>query len=116
MGALTTGQVVVLPFPFSDLTQNKSRPALLLANAERGDWVACQITSRAYTDIRAIEINNDNFIDGSLHCVSYARVGKLFTAHESLFSGIVGKLGEEKLNEIKSAVISLLQNTNDTSL
>lgn len=116
MGAFAMGQVVVLPFPFSDLTQNKLRPALLLANAERGDWVACQITSKAYADSRAIEINNNNFVTGTLQCVSYARAGKLFTAHESLFSGIAGKLGEEKLYEVKGAVISLLQRTDDTGL
>lgn len=33
MGALAAGQVVVLPFPFSDLSQKKLRPALLLATA-----------------------------------------------------------------------------------
>ncbi len=41
MGRLAAGQVVVLPFPFSDLSQNKYRPALVLADAGRGDWVAC---------------------------------------------------------------------------
>ena len=34
MGTLKAGQVVVLPFPFSDLSQQKLRPALLLADAE----------------------------------------------------------------------------------
>jgi len=48
MGAFAAGQVVVLPFPFSDLTRNKFRPALLLADARRGDWIACQITSNAF--------------------------------------------------------------------
>jgi mRNA interferase MazF len=42
MGAFTTGQVVILPFPFSDLSQQKNRPALLLADVGRGDWVLCQ--------------------------------------------------------------------------
>ena len=42
MGAFAAGQVVLLPFPFSDLTRCKLRPALLLADAERDDWAACQ--------------------------------------------------------------------------
>ena len=50
MGAFTAGQVVVLPFPFSDLTRNKFRPALLLAEVGRGDWIACQITSNAFAE------------------------------------------------------------------
>ena len=45
MVAPSTGQVVVVPFPFSDLSQFKVRPAVCLANAGRGDWILCQITS-----------------------------------------------------------------------
>lgn len=37
MGAFAAGQVVLLPFPFSDLTRSKLRPALLLADAGRDD-------------------------------------------------------------------------------
>ncbi len=107
MGAFTTSQIVILPFPFSNLLQNKYRPALLLANVGQGDWLVCQITSKAY-DKQAIEINQTDFINGSLQRVSYARVGKLFTAHESLFSGIAGKITNEKFSEIKQAIISLI--------
>lgn len=46
MGAFAVGQVVVLPFPFSDLSSKKYRPALLLANVGKGDWVACQINNQ----------------------------------------------------------------------
>jgi hypothetical protein len=53
MGAFAAGQVVILPFPFSDLTERKYRPALVLAAAGRGDWILCHITSNAYGDRRA---------------------------------------------------------------
>lgn len=46
----TVGEVVLVPFPFSDLSQAKVRPALCLADAGRGDWVLCQITSNPYGD------------------------------------------------------------------
>ncbi len=45
MGAPAAGEVVVVPFPLSDLTQSKVRPAHCLADAGRGDRVLCQITS-----------------------------------------------------------------------
>lgn len=108
MGAFAIGQVVVLPFPFTNLEQNKKRPALLLANVGRGDWIVCQITSKSYSDARAIEISDDDFSSGSLQRLSYVRAGKLFTAHESLFSGIAGKLKYDKLQQIKNAVIEVL--------
>ena len=40
------GAVVLVRFPFSDLSETKLRPAVLLADAERGDWVLCQVTSK----------------------------------------------------------------------
>lgn len=44
MGTFAAGQVVILPFPFSELTARKYRPALLLAAVGKGDWIVCQIT------------------------------------------------------------------------
>jgi mRNA interferase MazF len=48
MGILAAGQVVIVHFPFSDLSQSKLRPAVVLAEAGRGDWLLCQITSKSY--------------------------------------------------------------------
>lgn len=54
MVAPTVGTVVLVPFPFSDLSHSKVRPAVCLADANRGDWVLCQITSNPYGDFPAI--------------------------------------------------------------
>jgi hypothetical protein len=43
--APSTGSVVLVPFPFSDLSQAKLRPAVVLASGDRNDWVLCQVTS-----------------------------------------------------------------------
>ena len=109
MGTLATGSVVLVPFPFSDLSQSKRRPAVVLANAERGDWILCQITSKSYADARAVELTDDDFEQGSLQLVSYARPAKLFTAHESLFVSAVGVLGAESLKKIRDQVVSVIQ-------
>ena len=109
MGAFAAGQVVLLPFPFSDLSQSKLRPALLLAGADRGDWIACQITSNPYSDARAITLGNDAFADGGLRRVSYARPGKLFTANETLFSAQAGKLHAARLTQVRDAVVLLIR-------
>ncbi len=104
----TAGDIIVVPFPFTDLSSNKIRPAVVLANAGRGDWILCQITSNAYADANALEISENDFSSGGLRVVSYARPGKLFTAHESLFKGREGKLKAKKLDEVKGAVTKLL--------
>lgn len=80
MGPLAAGTVALVPFPFSDLSGSKYRPVLVLADAGRGDFVLCQITSNPYADPLALELSGDDFGVGSLRRVSYARPGKLFTA------------------------------------
>ena len=80
----SAGAVILVPFPFSDLSQSKLRPAVVLANAGKRDYVLCQITSNIYSDSRAIEIKHSSFASGSLRVVSYARPSKLFTANRNL--------------------------------
>ena len=50
----TTGAVVLVPFPFSDLSQTKLRPTVVLSDVGQGDWILCQITSNPYGDRQAI--------------------------------------------------------------
>lgn len=64
MGAFTTRQIILLPFPYSDLSAQKLRPALILADAGRGDWLLCQITSNPYADPAAVELKQDAFSQG----------------------------------------------------
>ena len=64
------GAVVLVPFPFSDLSQIKLRPVVVLADASKRDWILCQVTSKPYADTRAIEIKNSDFASGSLRLVS----------------------------------------------
>jgi mRNA interferase MazF len=103
------GDVVVLPFPFSDLTENKVRPAVALAHAGRGDWILCQITSNPYGDAQAVVIDTTDFESGMLRLKSYARPSKLFTANEGLMISIEGTLKPEKLTEIRKAIIAILE-------
>jgi mRNA interferase MazF len=91
MGVYAAGQVVFLPFPFSDLTRAKLRPVLLIADAGNSDWIACQITSNPYIDRLAIPIDAADFAKGGLRHGSYVRPGKLFTANESLFAAASGE-------------------------
>ena len=109
MVAPTTGEVVLVPFPFSDLSQTKVRPAVCLANVGRGDWVLCQITSRVYGDTSAVSLDAADFASGGLLIASFARPGKLFTAHAGLLVRAVGVLKPVALERLLSAVVALLR-------
>lgn len=105
----SAGAVVTVLFPFSDLTSSKLRPAVVLADAGRGDWVLCQLTSNSYSDPDAIQIEDEDFVSGSLRRTSYARPAKIFTANETLIASQVGKLKDDSFRKVAKAVIHLLQ-------
>ncbi len=109
MVAPAAGEVVLVPFPFSDLSQSKVRPAVCLADAGRGDWVLCQITSSPYGDPVAVPLDSPDFASGGLLVASYARPGKLFTAHAGLFVRSVGVLTPAALARVLAAVAAILQ-------
>jgi len=66
MGKLGPAVVVLVRFPFSDLSASKLGPALVVAEAGQSDWVLCQITSNAYGDPRSVAIPKDSFATGGL--------------------------------------------------
>ena len=103
------GEVVLVPFPFSDLSQTKLRPAICLANVGRGDWILCQITSNQFGDQKAVKLLHSDFATGLLRTDSYARPGKLFTAHSSLLVRSIGRLTQPAQQRIAQAIVGLLQ-------
>lgn len=92
MGTFVIGDVVVVKFPLSDLKSYKLRPALVVAEAEFGDLILCQMTSQAYTSHLAVKISEKDFISGTLPTSSFARPDKLFTADVGLIVKRVAKL------------------------
>jgi len=108
MGTFTAGSVVLIPFPFSDLSRTKLRPAVILATLDKEDCILCQITSQPY-DTHAIELTQQDFSAGSLQRTSYARPGKLFTAHQSLLQREAGKLTVSTLNILREQVVKTIR-------
>jgi len=106
--APATGDIALARFPFSDLSQSRLRPALVLAESGRGDWVLCQITSNPYSDPDAVEISINDVSAGSLQRTSYARPGKLFTANTNLMVSVSGALNYEILRSVVERVVSLV--------
>jgi mRNA interferase MazF len=105
------GAVVLVPFPFSNLASSKLRPAVVLADAGRGDWILCQVTSNPYGDARAIELVESSFTSGSLRITSYSRPGKLFTASQELIVSQVGILKASAFEAIIEAVITIFRDS-----
>ncbi len=105
----SVGAVVLVRFPFSDLSASKLRPAVVLAAVDRDDWILCQITSNPYADTRAVEIADSDFASGNLMRTSYARPGKLFSANTSLMQRVAGSLTQAKVTAVVDAVVGLIR-------
>ena len=109
MAKFIRGDVVVIPFPFSDLTQVKRRPALVIANLEGDDLILCQITSQSIKDIYTIPIDDNNFKTGSLKQQSNVRPNRIFTADSHIALYRVGSIKNNKLNEVIEKIIEILK-------
>ena len=103
------GDVVVIPFPFSDLSDLKKRPALIVADLKGDDVVLCQITTAIRIDSYAISLTNEDFEEGSLPAnESFIRTNKIFTADISLILYKRGSLKSKKIHEVEQKLIEML--------
>jgi len=102
------GDIVVVPFPFSDLTQAKRRPALVIAQLEGDDVILCQITSKTIKDNYALSIEEQDIESGSLQQSSNIRPNRIFTADSHIILYRVGNLKASKLSEVVDKIIEIL--------
>lgn len=107
MGRFVKGDIVVVPFPFSDLSQSKKRPALVLANLSGDDLILSQITSQNIYDSYSIEISKDHLYDGNLNKKSNIRPNKIFTADSDIILYKVAHLKTKKIEEVTNKVIEI---------
>ena len=109
MAKFMKGEVVVVPFPFSDLSQAKRRPALVVAELEGDDIILCQITSQTIKDNYSIPIGDNDFETGSLKQLSNMRPNRIFTADSHIVLYRVGNLKGGKLSEIIEKVVEIIR-------
>ncbi|MBW4595311.1 MAG: type II toxin-antitoxin system PemK/MazF family toxin [Brasilonema angustatum HA4187-MV1] len=111
MAGFVKGDVVIVPFPFSDLTQTKRRPALVIATLAGDDLILCQITSQSVGDTYAIEIDNSDFSSGGLNQPSNIRPNRLFTADRQIILYKAGQIKPEKLIEVITKIVEILHDS-----
>jgi mRNA interferase MazF len=102
------GDVVVLNFPFSDLSQTKRRPALVLAALQGDDLILCQITSQAREDGYSVRLDAADFASGGLSQSSRIRPNRLFTADSGIVVYRAGQISGEKLRQTRDKLVSIL--------
>ena len=111
MARFVRGDVIVVVFPFSDLTQTKKRPALVVADASHSDFILCQITSQVTKDLRVIPLRPSDFESGTLKRDSYIRPNRLFTASDKIILYKAAHLKSAKLNAVLDGIIQIIKST-----
>jgi len=101
------GDVVLVTFPFTDLSSFKRRPALVLFT-ENDDAILAFITSKIF-----FKHPYDVFIESSavnrLEADSVIILRKLFTANKSLIKGKIGELDANYYQPINQSINALLK-------
>ncbi len=112
MTASRRGDVVLVPFPFSDLTAVKRRPALVVStrayNEATGDTIIAQITSKVKSPPRPGDHILKRWRDAGLPLPSLVRA-KLATLHSSLFIRTLGHMPADEMKHIDSGIAGVLE-------
>jgi mRNA interferase MazF len=102
--------IVLIPFPYSDLTVAKQRPALILSNNllnETQDMICCLITSNPIKD--GIELKNNLFENGKLPFKSWIKPQRLFTINNRIITKKLCKIKEEMHHRVIKNLIEYLK-------
>lgn len=111
---MTKGKVVLVPFPFDDLSANKVRPAVCLTNpvGKHSHVVLAFITSQIPSNLLETDYVLDNshsdFAASGLHKPSTIRLDHLMTIQKSLIKRELGILSSATQNQIAEKLCKLL--------
>ena len=108
MGRAMKGDVVVIPFPFSDLSGSKRRPALVVADWGGDDIMLCQITSQGKRDGMEVVLTDSDFSSGHLPIPSHIRPNKIFTADRRIIRAVAGKVNDAKYQQVVRRITTLI--------
>jgi len=109
MEKFVKGDIVVVPFPFSDLSSSKKRPALVVTGAVGEDILLAQITSQINLNNLSIKIMDTDFKNGSLPTKSYIKINRLFSADTKTIKYKVCQLKKHKINHVEEKLINFIK-------
>ncbi len=98
--ACRRGDLVLVPFPFTDLSTEKRRPVLCLTDADGfGDFLAAAVTTKGY-HAHGVSLDDLEMASGRLPAASWVRVDRLITLNQSLTSKTFGAVKPEFLTKV----------------
>jgi mRNA interferase MazF len=101
------GQIVLVPFPFTNLSEAKLRPVLALrrASSRFDDWLVCMISSQlhqAEPDFDEIlRMTDEDFQSSGLKASSALRIRRMAVIDGGLIVGDIGAISQERLDSTR---------------
>jgi len=106
------GDILILPFPFSDLSSVKQRPVLVLSNSEYNrkteDLVTCGITSNLKDARYSVPIDNEDLEEGKIPTKSRIKIDKIFTIERSLVRKKVARVDKRTFEKVRGLIHELI--------
>ena len=99
------GDVVLIPFPYSDLSANQLRPALIISNSlinKTEDRICCLISRNSRKG--DIQVKREDFKTGTLPFISFVRSHRLFTIHQAIIKKKLCTINESFHDKIISRI------------
>jgi len=106
------GDIVIVPFPFSNLTSIRQRPVLILSKSsyskECEDIITCGITSNLKDSKYSVLIDNFNLIEGNIPVKSRIKIDKLFTLEQSIVIKKIARINKETFKKVRQEFLNLI--------
>ena len=106
-------EIVLVPFPYSDLSASKKRPVLIVSNDDFNDKfddvVVCVISSNLYKDSYSLELRNEDLEMGMLPELSVVKAHKLFSIHKSKIIRKFSIVKEKYFAEVEKVVAEIVK-------
>ncbi len=109
METFRKGDIIIFPFPYTDLTNRKIRPSLVISNEMKEDLILCQITSkRIKKDEFSIELKKSETVKGTLFVDSYIRSNMIFTANKKQIIKKICEINNKKFAEVTAKINEII--------
>ena len=109
------GDIVLVPFPFSDLSSSKIRPVLIISKKSYNniylDVIVCGITSNLKPTEYSVFLEQENLDVGILKINSKIKVDAITALEKSIILKSIGRVKEEILIKVKDMIIDLIDNS-----
>ncbi len=109
--------IVVVKFPFTDGSEFKRRPAMIISNAKVNktkDYLLVQITSKYHEDGLTFPIDDNDCLI-SLPLKSFIRAHKVFTVNKNLILSKITQVSPHFFNQISDEIVSLISKEKENS-